>query len=170
MFFAVLVAATETVDGPLTMDRLWATAGLPALHGVRLAYDHRSSGPFAMLAWGAAGAIGAVASVAGVLMLASAIGPWVRAQPWLPPVLVSLLVAVVLGVLLRRFLRESTTVGRAIALGEDLALLLIPFGIWVAMASWESLLISVGGAIALAGPVIAYWLQGERRRRGLVTD
>lgn len=70
---------------------------------------------------------------------------------------------------MRRFLRESTTAGRAIALGEDLAIGLVPLGIWLAVATLDPLLMWLGGGVALAGPVIGYWLQGERRRRGLLS-
>jgi hypothetical protein len=165
VFIVLVFAETEQVGRPVTAEWFWPLA---TLWGIRLAYDHRHTGPLVMLAWGVATAIGTAASFAGLLLVAHAIGPSVRAQAWLPPVLIGLAVTAVLAVLVRRFLRESTTDGRAIAVGEDLALCLVPLGL--ALATQGELLFPVGGGLALSGPVIMYRLGAERRRRGLATD
>jgi hypothetical protein len=64
-------------------------------------------------------------------------------------------------------IREPTKDGRAIAIGEGLALCVVPLGIWLVATGPGELLNSVGAGLAIAGPVILYWLQRERRRREL---
>jgi len=140
------------------------------ISALRPAYDHRHSGRRAVLTSAAKGILVVAATLVVLVVVVEAIRPFVRAQPWLPPVLVGIAVVGAFVVLVRNVVLESTAVGRAIAVGEDIAVLMIPFGLWVAMATWNEAQTWAGGAVMLAGPITLYWLQRERRRRGLVRD
>ena len=83
------------------------------------------------------------------------------------PVLVGLVTVGATGLFVSSVIRESTKDGRAIAIGEALALCMMPLGIWLVATGPGELLNSVGAGLAIAGPVILYWLQRERVRRGL---
>jgi hypothetical protein len=167
-YLALVLADLEPVDRPLTTDSWWIFAVPATMWGARLASDHRRGGPWVMLAWGAATAFGFVATFLGLLVLVQTIAPQVRAQAGLQAVLVGLAITWALVALVRRIRRESTTVARSIALGEDLALCAIPVGIWLA-AQGESMIV-VGGSIAIAAPLVLLWLLGQRRTRGLALD
>jgi hypothetical protein len=166
VFVVVALAEMEQVDRPVA-DLSLTVVVLSAIQGVRQAHDHRHSGRRMMLAWGVAGVAGSAAVIVGMVLVAHAIGPSVRAQAWLPPVLVGLAAVGAIGLFVRSVIREPTKDGRAIAIGEGLALCVVPLGIWLVATGPGELLNSVGAGLAIAGPVILYWLQRERRRREL---
>jgi hypothetical protein len=166
VFVVVALAEMEQVDRPVA-DLLLTVVVLSAIQGARQAHEHRHSGRRMMLAWGGAAVAGSAAVITGMFLIAHAVGPSVRAQAWLPPVLVGLAAVGVIGLFVRSVIRESTKDGRAIAIGQALALCLVPLGMWLVATGPGELLNSVGAGLAISGPVILYWLQRERVRRGL---
>lgn len=168
-FLVLLFAETEPLDRPWTPESALVWGSFPALlHGARLGYDRRRSGVPTMLAWGVGGIVATAVAFIGLILLAHAIGPSARTLVWLPNVLITIAVVAVLAGLTQHVRREATPDGRRIAITEVLALAIIPLGLWLTtMGEIRSL---VGIALALAGPVLLYRLESERRRCGLTTD
>jgi hypothetical protein len=163
VYLALVVAELELVDRPLQTDSLSGYAVPAVVLGAQLAYNHRRSGRWAMLAWGVAAGLGALATFAIFALITRAMGPSVRAQAWLPPVLAGIAATIIVVVVVQRVLGESTTEGRRIAVGEVLGFGLIPFGIWLATRE-VLLLYALGAVLALAGPILL-WLLGQRRKQ-----
>ena len=162
-YLALVFAELGSLERPESTDSFSMYAVTATFWGARYGYDHRCSGRLVMLMWGLAGAAGMVALLAGLILITPVIGPYVRAQAWLPPVLIGVAVTFILVFVIGRVLGESTTEGRRIALEEVLAAGLIPFGIWLATLG-ERLLYAVGIVMALAGPILL-WLLSQRRKQ-----
>jgi hypothetical protein len=164
-YLALVFAELRPLDRPVPTDSLSMYAVPATMWGARVAYDHRRSGRMIMLSWGVAAALGLVVLWEGLIVVTQWITPSVRAQAWLPPLLIGLAIAVILVAVGRRTRRESTVEGRKIALAETFGLGLVPIGLWLATQG-ESLL-PIGAVLAIAGPLILIWLQGQRRKRQL---